>query len=179
MFELPASPRHAFGVFSSVSVLGLALVGAHCASKASAGPNGSCTADPTVCSAGETCWPTSLTTLGCLASQKGVAVGAACTEAYNQVTCGDGMLCDATDTSGIGQCVKYCGPAADCPTGYSCQVTQVGTGGPTVHVCRIAAVTPDGGGDGGWDGETYDEGGELPDISYIPDVALDVAPAHQ
>jgi hypothetical protein len=175
MFDLPTSPRQAFGVVSSVSVLGLALVGAHCSSKASA--VASCAANPTACSAGETCWPTGPTTLQCLASLKSAGVGAACVEAYNQVTCGDGMLCDATDSSGNGQCVMYCGSAADCPTGSSCETIQVGSTGPTVSVCRIAPASPDGGRDGG---VYYVDGGvELPDISYIPDVALDTGPAHQ
>lgn len=181
-FAFPALQRRAFGVVSSVSILGVALAGANCSSKGSgAGPGASCQADPTACAAGETCWPVSATALACLASLKGVSVGAPCVEAYNHATCGDGMLCDSNDPTGKGQCAQYCGPNTPCPAGYECDATQVGTGA-TVDLCRVAPPGT-GQGDGG-DASVSDEGGddgagELPDISYIPDVALDVAPAHQ
>jgi hypothetical protein len=182
-FAFPALRRRAFGVVSTVSVLGVALAGAHCSSKGGGadGAGTSCQSDPTVCAPGETCWPVSPTTLTCLASLKGTAVGAACVEAYDHVTCGDGMLCDSNDPSGKGQCAQYCGPTTPCPAGYECDATQVGSGA-TVDLCRVAP--PGMGGADGGDASTGDEGTdegavELPDIYYIPDVALDVGPAHQ
>jgi hypothetical protein len=182
MFDLPASPRRSFGVISSVSLLGFVLAGVNCSSKGGGGATGaSCATDQTVCSSGETCWPTSATTIACITSLKSAALGAACVEEYNHATCGDGMLCDATDPSGNGHCAQYCSPSApsaQCPTGYSCEVTQLGSSGPTVELCRVTPPPPPSD-DGGADAGSYDEGGELPDISFIPDVGLDTGPARQ
>jgi hypothetical protein len=99
-------------------------------------------------------------------------------EEYNKATCADGYLCDATGSSGTGQCAQYCSATAHCPSGYTCRTTEVGSGGLTVDICRIApptttTPTEDAG------GETY-EGGELPDIAFvIPDSSADGGPAQQ
>ncbi len=178
IFASPSTNRRAFGTFASLSVVGLALSGANCSSKgAGAGGEAECASTPTECPQGQTCWPTSATTLGCIASEPAAVAGATCTEQYNQATCGDGMLCDSTSPTGTGQCALYCGPTSACPAGYSCNTTQVGASGPMVDICRLAAQSTSD--DGGQPGQTVDAAGLLPDISYIPETSVDSSQARQ
>jgi hypothetical protein len=78
------------------------------------------------------------------------------------------MLCDATDPDGSGQCTQYCSQSSPCPAGYSCRATQVGTGGPSVDICRATTETTspgDGGAPVGDAGDVYaDALFEVPDV---------------
>ena len=165
------------GALAFLSVVSVALAGVSCSSRSSATAGVSCLSDPTVCAEGETCWPTSASTFSCIASKPGAGVGASCSEAYNVATCADGMLCDSTSPDGEGECAQYCSTTIACPTGYACRTTQVGTGGVTVDVCRVAPLTPTPSEDAG-DDQTF-EGGELPDIKAFLDVFADTGPIRQ
>jgi hypothetical protein len=162
-----------------------ALAGLGCSSSgATSPPAPSCTANPTQCGVGETCWPTSSTTLACLPSDTSAPFGASCAETINVPTCADGMICDATDPSGNGQCTSYCVSTASCPSGYECQSTTIagggGSSGAAISICRAAG--PPNTGDAGTPFPIAEggEGGALPDAELvIPDASDDAGSLQQ
>jgi hypothetical protein len=163
-------------------ILLAAFVGVNC-STSSANPAGSgpdCQAQPTLCPSGQTCSYTSATTLGCLSSDPGAGFGDSCVEEINHATCADGMICDATDSNGDGQCTSFCASSASCPAGYGCDSTNVSGGGLTISICRAQATTGPPSTDGGT-ALPNDAGGALfPDAELlIPDAALDTGPIQQ
>ena len=133
--------------------------GAGCASNSSSSGGSDCSANPTQCPQGQTCWPVTQTAFGCVPSQPTGTFGSQCIEQYGKATCADGMLCDATDPTGNGTCTSYCTGGGACPQGYECHATAAGNSGPTVDICRAATAPPppsseEGGigiGDGGGD----------------------------
>src|SRR5215467_11488650 len=127
-----------------------------CSTSSSSGPPGNdCSADPSQCAAGTTCWPVDgVPNMRCIASQSGAVFGASCTLSPARATCGDGLACDQSSIQG-GSCTPYCGtnlPA--CPAGFRCDITHVGSAdGPAIEICRPAPPSNDGGlgDDGGGD----------------------------
>jgi hypothetical protein len=108
-----------------------------------------------------------------------VSFGASCVERIGVATCGDGMLCDATNSDGEGQCTDYCTSTASCPTGYSCEATSVaGNGGASISICRVPppVVTPTNEA-----GAPITEDGGQPDaeIAIPDDATTDAVPIQQ
>ena len=147
------------------------LVGAACSSTSSpakAGPAPACQAN-SACPQGTTCWPTSQTTFGCIASDPTAGFGAPCTERINQATCADGMLCDSAVDSGAGSCTSYCTSDSVCPAGFACRNTTAGT--TSVNICRPASGNPPPAQDAGT--VIIDDGGDSFDVYLGPlDAAL-------
>jgi hypothetical protein len=154
---------------------------AACSSSSATPSNGpSCLATPTLCPAGQTCWPTSSSDFACVPSASGVVAGTSCVESVAVATCGDGMLCDATNPDGEGQCAAYCEASDSCPSGYTCQATTVSGGSATISICRVppptTTTTPDGG-----PLPTADGGQTPPDaaITIPDDASTDAGPIKQ
>ncbi|MGH7269505.1 MAG: hypothetical protein ACREJ3_03665 [Polyangiaceae bacterium] len=104
-------------------VLGMiasAAVGCSSSSSPAAGP---CNENPWQCPAGQVCWPNNVDgTFACLNSGPG-AQGSACENSVGTPTCGDGLTCFGTTTSG-GACTAYCdntNPSHGCPSGLTCE----------------------------------------------------------
>jgi hypothetical protein len=125
-----------------------------------------CSANPFVCPAGQTCWPSGPNvkdvTLECLNSGPGQA-GDECANTLNQPSCADGLACFAVAGYPV-VCTPFCDPkdpAHACPDGGLCvQLTLQGTDA-SYNVCQPAPSTSGagGGGTGGSDPSTSGAGG--------------------
>jgi len=95
-----------------------------------------CGSDPGSCPSGTTCWPeTTSGLLECLPSDSAGTLGVGCLQDIGYATCATGLACDQTGPD-AGRCTYYCGSTGKtCPAGFSCNVTQVGSG-PTIELCR-------------------------------------------
>jgi hypothetical protein len=118
-------------------------------------------------------------TLACLPSAVNAGFGSSCVEKINVATCSDGMICDATDPSGNGQCTSYCVSTASCPSGYECQTTSIaGAGGAAISICRAEGPVMSGG-DGGATQQGSGDGGSPDAEIAIPDATADGAAMQQ
>ena len=130
---------HHFAAFMACGACAAWIASAGCSSSP-AQTAANCNTDQ-VCPSGQTCWPVTATTLQCIPSETGAAFGTSCIEQYDKATCADGMLCDATGSTGNGTCTTYCSETEACQSGYSCRTTQVGSDGPFVSICRLTTAT--------------------------------------
>jgi hypothetical protein len=148
--------------------LGL-VVAAACSSSSGATEGGpDCRENPASCKAGETCWPVTATSFACLTSEPSGMQGAACKETPGQATCADGLLCDATNSTGSGICTAYCGAGGhECPGGYACVTTTVSGGTGSMSICRGEQNQSADGGVIYIDGGTFGTDGSAYD-AYIP-----------
>jgi hypothetical protein len=130
-------------------------------SSPSSGAPTPCNENPWECTAGQTCWPKTAAVFACLNSGGG-KVGSACLDTVGVATCGDGLTCLQTGTSG-GVCTQYCDNtdvSHACPSGQMCATASFVGGGPQFQICVApGALTPDA---GGGPANTVDSGGALP-----------------
>jgi hypothetical protein len=120
----------------------------------------------------------SVPNLQCLPSDPSGGFGVSCQQEIGKATCADGLDCDQRSASG-GTCTYYCNTAGHgCPPGYECRETQVGSdAGPTIAICRLAAIEAGFGDDGG--GGVDDGGGYVDVIPPLPDASGEGGPSQQ
>ncbi len=115
-----------------------------------------CNENPWECTAGQTCWPKTEGAFACLNSGAGKA-GSACQDTIGAATCGDGLACFQTGTSG-GVCTPYCDNSDTshaCSAGQTCQMALLVGGGPQFQICVAPQTsTLDGSANPGDSGET-------------------------
>ncbi len=154
-----------------------ALTASAACSSSSVRPGGvgsSCSADPTICQAGTTCWPAdTVPHLECLPSTAGAGFGATCQQSVGQATCGDGLACDQVGAT-AGSCTSYCSATIACQAGYSCRMTTVGTGSaaPSIDICRPTGLMVDSGVPVPPEDANFD-------ALFVPDAANDGSPMKQ
>jgi hypothetical protein len=160
-----------------------ALGGCSSSSSAKSGAANDCHATPLACPEGQTCWPvTASFGFACVQSNPNAGFLASCTDTLGQASCGDGMTCDANDSSGKGACTYFCDAVHTCPAGYDCRATNVGgPQGPTIQLCRLANETlGDGGASGDDDGPSGPPPGYLDDGGFaLPEGGTDAGVPHQ
>ncbi|HEX4445519.1 MAG TPA: hypothetical protein VH044_02235 [Polyangiaceae bacterium] len=123
-----------FAFSAGVSVLA-------CSSSSTPAAPPPCNEDPWECPTTQTCWPKDQTSFECVNVGTGAA-GDACVDTLGAATCGAGLACLQTDTTG-GHCLLYCDNTDvnhPCPSGQSCQTAfLLGTSGAQFHVCVATA----------------------------------------
>jgi hypothetical protein len=97
-----------------------------------------CNEDPWECPTGQTCWPKDQTSFECVNVGAGAA-GDACVDSPGAATCGAGLACFQTSTTGQGSCTLYCDNTDanhPCPAGQTCETALLlGTSGAEFQVC--------------------------------------------
>lgn len=172
----------------AAAVVATALAAVACSSSSSGAASTQCNANPWMCGAGQTCWPTScgcpqgqascdstncIAQFSCVNAEVGKQPYDACRNSAVSVTCGDHQACiEVTSTSGV--CLPYCDPANSahaCASNAQCVEYAVGSvkGAPSVYVC--VTNTPEAG---------VPSDADRPDIgTVLPDGQADASPKPQ